>query len=170
MTCVVAVATGRKVLLGADSLIATESEVWPAGLPKIWVAGGGKYGIGFAGELEWGDFLRYHVHWPAKTDNLPRRLTACVKRAVKRTGIDLKKLDGSAIICHAGQIYSMDSFLTVVPDTRGYLAIGQSDLAHGVLFATNKLALTPKRRVRLALEAAAEHSKDVRKPWVWLKV
>lgn len=151
-------------------MIAAVSEVWPTGQPKIWTAGGGKYGIGFAGELEWGDFLRYHVRWPAKTDNLPKRLTACVKRAVKRTGIDLTHLDGSAIVAHAGQIYVLDSFLTVVPDTRGYLAIGQSDLAHGVLFATRNLEMTPKRRAQLALEAAAEHSKDVRKPWVWLKV
>jgi len=170
MTCVVAVATNGRVLLGADSLIAAGGEVWPAGQPKIWLAGAGKYGVGFCGELAWGDLLRYHVRWPTKTTELPRRLTDCVTRAVARTKLDLKKVEGSAVICHAGRIYTIDTFLTVLPDARGYTAIGEADLAHGVLYATEGLKWTPKKRATLALKAAAEHSRNVRKPWVWLKV
>lgn len=169
MTCVVAVVTGRsRILMGADSLVAGGAEAWPAGAPKIWKAGAGKFAIGFCGQVDWGELLRYHVRWPTKTNELPRRLKDCIKSAIARRKFRQTKGEDEALICHKGVIYMVDSHITVMASTRQYAAIGEADLANGVLFATKNW--TPKRRVVAALKAAAEHSTGVRKPWVFLQL
>lgn len=171
MTCVVAVVTGhKKVLMGADSLIRGGDDAWSSE-PKIWKAGAGRYGIGYAGDFAWGEMLRYRVRWPTLTTDLPKRLKDCIQSAAVRAKLDLnsKRFSGGALVCHAGVIYAIDNALNVLADpTRDYAAIGTEDIANGVLYATKNW--NPKRRVLAALEAAAEHSTTVRSPWVLLQV
>jgi hypothetical protein len=158
--------------MGADSLIQGGDDAWN-GQPKVWKAGGGKYGVGFCGDLAWGELLRYRVRWPTKVTDLPKRLKDCINNAAARTGYKIQEhketSECEALFCHAGTIYYIDGDLNIVVDpARDYVAIGAPDVANGALFATRKQS--PEKRVLTALKAAGEHSTTCREPWVLLMI
>lgn len=171
MTCIAGIAAHGRVLLGADSMYAEGDDVIVSSDPKVWSAGG--WVVGAAGTVAWMDILRA-MRWPATPREgveiaaraeLPQEL----RRVAGATGADLSETPGVALVGCFGHMYLIDSDLVVVRATEGFAAVGSGrQPAMGALYATRRKHLTPRTRIRTALEAAERYTASVRRPWRWV--
>lgn len=73
---------------------------------------------------------------------------------------------GDFLVAIHGVLFVIHSDFQVGVPLDGYDAVGSgSDIAHGALYATKILGLDPRRRIEIALSAAAEHNAGVRPPF-----
>lgn len=177
MTCVVGVAMpGGRVVLGADSASASGGTVMRSGTPKAFEA----HGIGYAAAGSWRliNVLRHDFVPPPHPDGcddeayLVTHWVGALRERLGELGALKKKDDvqgtddGCALIAYRGGLYQVHGDFQVTHDLHDYSATGSGrDYALGSLFTTAGLGMAAERRVRLALEAAAEHSWAVRAPF-----
>ncbi len=180
MTCVVGNTDGETVIFGADSAaagIGEEIYTIPAA-PKIFARG--RYLLGVCGSYRVAQILRFRTELPdvPKSEDLEafiiRELVPTIRRAVKTEGVAgrgralLGEKTALLLGCR-GQLWHIGADLTVLPET-GFAAIGSGRLrAYAALHALEAAGVEPpRRRLELALEAAAAFTSNVRPPWHFL--
>ncbi len=179
MTCVVGTTDGETVILGADSAAGNGEEIYtvPAA-PKIFVRD--PYLVGVCGSYRVAQILRFGAEWPDVPPSadlesfLIRELVPAIRSAVTAEGVAESGRwilgDKTALLfgCR-GQLWHVGADLTVLPET-GYAAIGSGRLrAYAALHALQAAGVEPpRRRLELALEAAAAFTSNVRPPWHFL--
>ena len=188
MTCIVALAAGNKVYLGGDSAASDEKSglVLQTTDPKVFKVG--QFGIGFVDSFRMGQILQYNwtppIYKPtAGFKNLDKfmrtKFVESVKEAFQehgygRFGQSTEDGDEGGIfiiaVQNTGRIFSMDVDYHISEVDVEYLAEGSGQqVALGSLFSTSAVK-TPRKRVRMALEAAAKFIMSVRGPFTIIEV
>lgn len=171
MTCAVGIVRSGRVWIGADSA-ATSDDLIATRAPKVFRAG--PLLVGFAGSYRSAQVLEHGLEVPSQADGqsdlawLSTTFLDALRQAQRRAGAIRRdaEVDGSAtayLIGYRGALYELDGeyAIGVVGE---YAAIGSGGaVALGSLHATP--ALSPRRRVEAALEAAACHCVGVRAPF-----
>lgn len=188
MTCIVALVHENKVLLGGDAAASDDKSglIFQRTDPKVFKVG--QFGIGFVDSFRMGQILQYNwappVYKPtAGYRNLDKfvrtKLVESIKDAFKEhgygnfsSGTEDGDIGGVFIITvqGAGRIFTMDSDFHIGEADVQYMAEGAGqELALGSLYSTG-LIKTPRKRVRMALEAAAKFNMSVRPPFTIIEV
>ena len=188
MTCIVALINENKVLLGGDSAASDDKSglIFQRTDPKVFKVG--QYGIAFVDSFRMGQILQYNwtppVYKPTSgyrnLDKFIRtKFVESVKDAFKEYGygnFSSGNEDGDQggifiiAVQGAGRIFTMDTDFHISEADVMYMAEGAGqELALGSLFSTS-LIKTPRKRVRLALEAAAKFNMTVRPPFTIIEV
>jgi hypothetical protein len=188
MTCIVALIHENKVLLGGDAAASDDKSglIFQRTDPKVFKVG--QFGIGFVDSFRMGQILQYNwtppVYKPtAGYRNLDKfirtKFVESIKDAFKEQGYGnfgsgTEEGDEGGIFLIAvqgvGRIFTMDSDFHIGEADVQYMAEGAGqELALGSLFSTG-LIKTPRKRVRMALEAAAKFNMSVRPPFTIIEV
>jgi hypothetical protein len=177
VTCIVGLVDGDKVYIGGDSLGTDENGGTLINIDKK-VFCIGDFLIGRCGSLRMGQIVRYSFLPPEYNSNehdsrdaiyaymatlFVQEIKACFDK------LEYKEEEkGYILVGFQNRLFriSMNN-LQVEEESRGYSAIGiGSDIAKGSLYATREVGFTPDFKVKLALEASAEHNAFVRGPFV----
>lgn len=172
MTCIVGVADGTTVHMGADSMI---THAWTKSTyleGKIWRAG--EMLFGGCGQIRPLQVIRHHLTIPqqADTQDTDEYLVATLVPAVMEVLHQQAQLTksggirggGSFMLGYRGELYSIGCDMCVTRYADGYGADGSgTEVALGSLFSSKKLAT--KQRLTLALEAASYHGIGVGAPF-----
>jgi ATP-dependent protease HslVU (ClpYQ) peptidase subunit len=188
MTCIVALIHENKVLLGGDAAASDEKSglIFQRIDPKVFKVG--QFGIAFVDSFRMGQILQYSWTPPkyAPTTgyrNLDKfirtKFVESIKEAFKEHGygnFSSGTEDGDEggifliTVQGAGRIFTMDSDFHIGEADVQYMAEGAGqELALGSLFSTAAVK-TPRKRVRMALEAAAKFNMSVRPPFTIIEV
>ena len=189
MTCIVALIHENKVLLGGDSAASDDKSgiIFQRTDPKVFKVG--QFGIGFVDSFRMGQILQYNwtppIYKPtAGFKNLDKFMRTKFIESVKETfqeqgygrfgnnapedgdegGVFIITVQGS------GRIFTMDTDFHIGEVDVSFMAEGSGQqLALGSLYSTG-LIKTPRKRVRMALEAAAKFNMNVRPPFTIIEV
>lgn len=189
MTCVVALIHEQKVYMGGDAAASDEKSglIFQRTDPKVFKIG--QYGIGFVDSFRMGQILQYNWTPPLykptsgyrNLDKFIRtKFVESVKDAFKEHGYgnftpgssDDGDEGGVFLITvqGSGRIFTMDSDFHIGEADVQYMAEGSGqELALGSFFSTAAVK-TPRKRVRMALEAAAKFNMAVRPPFTIIEV
>jgi ATP-dependent protease HslVU (ClpYQ) peptidase subunit len=189
MTCIVALIHENKVFLGGDASASDDKSglIFQRHDPKVFKVG--QFGIGFVDSFRMGQILQYSwtppVYKPtAGYKNLDKfmrtKFVESVKEAFQEHGYG--KFGSSApedgdeggifiiTVQGSGRIFVMDSDYHIGEADVPYMSEGSGQqLALGSLYSTG-LIKTPRKRVRMALEAAAKFNMSVRGPFTIIEV
>lgn len=189
MTCIVALSVGNKVYLGGDSAASDEKSglVLQVTDPKVFKVG--QYGIGFVDSFRMGQILQYNwtppIYKPtAGFKNLDKfmrtKFVESIKEVYQENGYgkfgtsagDDGDEGGIIIIAvqNTGRIFTMDVDYHVSELSTTYYAEGSGQqVALGSLASTSSIK-TPRKRVRMALEASAKFIMSVKPPFTIIEV
>jgi hypothetical protein len=188
MTCVVALIHENKVLLGGDAAASDDKSglIFQRTDPKVFKVG--QFGIAFVDSFRMGQILQYNwtppIYKPTvgyrNLDKFIRtKFIESIKDAFKEqgygnfgSGTEDGDEGGIFIITvqGAGRIFTMDSDFHIGEADVQYMAEGAGqELALGSLFSTSSIK-TPRKRVRMALDAAAKFNMSVRPPFTIIEV
>ena len=188
MTCIVALIDGNKVYLGGDSAASDEKSglIFQRTDPKVFKVG--QFGIGFTDSFRMGQILQYNWNPPvykptANNKNLDKfmrtRFVDSVKDAFKEHGFgnfgaSVEDGDSGGIFLIAvsgtGRVFTMDEDFHIGEADVQYMAEGSGGMiALGSLHSTSTIK-TPRKRVRMALEAASKFIMSVRGPFTIIEV
>ncbi len=188
MTCIVALINENKVFLGGDAAASDDKSglIFQRTDPKVFKVG--QFGIGFVDSFRMGQILQYSwtppIYKPTvgyrNLDKFLRtRFVESVKEAFKENGYGNQNPgtedgdEGGIFIITvqgAGRIFTMDSDFHIGEADVQYMAEGAGqELALGSLYSTAQVK-TPRKRVRMALEAAAKFNMSVRPPFTIIEV
>jgi hypothetical protein len=176
MTCIAAVvAPNGTVVMGGDSASVDDNlRIDASRETKVWTAGPLLFGA--CGSFRVAQTIRWHLTVPSpEPDDEPLAyLTGPLARSMRETLAEHGALttwdedgtenltDSGLLIGYAGHVYEMYADFGVHENRGDYAAVGCGRRwAEGVFFATEGLDIKPKRRVRLALDAAEKHSAGV---------
>lgn len=188
MTCIVALIDGEKVFMGGDSAASDEKSglIFSRTDPKVFKVG--QFGIGFTDSFRMGQILQYSwkppVYTPTKNNsNLDKFMRTKFVESVKEAfqeggygkfGSNTDDGDEGGVfligVQGTGRIFTMDSDFHIGECDVPYMAEGSGgELALGSLFSTTNIK-TSRKRVRLALEAAAKFNMAVQGPFTIIEV
>jgi hypothetical protein len=189
MTAVVALIHENKVLLGGDAAASDDKSglIFSRVDPKVFRVG--QFGIAFVDSFRMGQILQYNwippIYKPtAGFKNLDKfmrtKFIESVKEAFKEQGYGNQTAgstedgdEGGIFIIsvqNSGRIFVMDTDFHIGEADLQYMAEGAGqELALGSLFSTTSIK-TPRKRVRMALEAAAKFNMSVRPPFTIIEV
>ena len=188
MTCIVALIHENKVLLGGDAAASDDKSglIFQRTDPKVFKVG--QFGIGFVDSFRMGQILQYQwtppIYKPtAGYRNLDKfirtKFVESIKDAFKEQGYGnfssgTEEGDQGGIfliaVQGAGRIFTMDTDFHIGEADVMYMAEGAGqELALGSLFSTAQVK-TPRKRVRMALEAAAKFNMSVRPPFTIIEI
>ena len=180
MTCVVGLHSKGKVWIGGDSA-GTDTTLMRVLRkdPKVFKLGS-EYIIGYAGSFRFGQVLRYKFTPPEKpegkddyefmvVDWLDALRTVLKDSGFTKIDDNVETFeDSSALIGYNGRLYCLEEDMQVGELIVPYAAIGcGADFAFGSIETSSKLSkrMAPRKRVQLALEAAATFSAGVSAPF-----
>lgn len=172
MSCVVAVVSGDRVLMGADRLYTADSgDAAVRRDPKIFHKG--ELLIGFAGAVRTGQIIRRYFHpieGPIRdiAEYIETTFLEAIAKIFKKHGIELDSEQEQAdlIVAYQNRIFTIGAGLEVGEPMRPYDAVGCAyAYALGSLYSTEHLPA--EERVRLALEAAECYHGFVRGPFLY---
>jgi ATP-dependent protease HslVU (ClpYQ) peptidase subunit len=176
MTCIAAVADGKTVWMGCDSLVSGGGQTDVNKTPKVFIRDG--LLIGTSGDCRFGQLMRYALAVPPLevTESLETWLTCQFTKAVrecfKEHGLQEKEKDremsgGTALLGIRGRLFCLSGWYSFVEPDRHFEAIGSGgDTGRGVLWATKEMP--PNVRIEMALNAAADLCTGVRGPFIIL--
>ena len=188
MTCIVALINENKVFLGGDAAASDDKSglIFQRTDPKVFKVG--QFGIGFVDSFRMGQILQYSwtppIYKPtAGYRNLDKflrtRFVESIKESFKEHGYGNQNPgtedgdEGGIFIITvqgAGRIFTMDSDFHIGEADVQYMAEGAGqELALGSLYSTAQIK-TPRKRVRMALEAATKFNMSVRPPFTIIEV
>lgn len=188
MTCIVALVDGNKVFMGGDSAASDDKSgiIFQRIDPKVFKVG--QFGIGFIDSFRMGQILQYSwtppKYVPTKGNkNLDKfirtKFVNSIKEAFKEHGYGnfsqgTEEGDQGGIFLIAvqgtGRIFTMDSDFHIGEVDVPYMSEGAGqELALGSLYSTGSVK-TPRKRIRMALEAAAKFNMTVRGPFTIIEV
>lgn len=174
MTCIVALKHRETIFMGCDSAgvgwLSRQNRVDP----KIYRIGDSML-IGFTTSFRMGQLLGYSLTIPHHHPDVSIEkwmVTAfidAVRTTLKNGGWAEKEREqergGCFLVAYRGRIFEIQSDYQVAERAEPFGAVGcGEDLALGALHATQKLR-DPRRRVEMALEAAAAFSAGVHPPF-----
>ncbi len=178
MTCIVGITDGESVTLGADSAAGTGEEIYTLETRKVFARG--PYLFGVSGSFRVGQIMRFRAELPEpppSTDLEPfliRELVPAIRRVVTEEGAagsgpTILGAKTTILLGCRGQLWCVTNNLTVIRESP-FAAIGSGRLrAYGALHALQASATEPsRRRLELALEAAAAYTANVRPPWYFI--
>lgn len=137
----------------------------------------GPYIMGFTTSFRMGQLLRYSLKTPDPDDDLERFMATtfvdCVRDCLKDGGWMKKDSEreegGEFLIGVRGRLFECGPDFQIAEAMDRYTAVGAGfEIALGALHATSKTRMAPRRRLRIALEAAERHSAAVRGPFTCL--
>lgn len=172
MTCIVGLAERGRVYIGGDSCSSVNGNIFARAIGKVFRTG--EVLMGSSGTTRFNNIVRYTMKLPAIRRPLDRFMAVdfadAVRRCLKEAGyLSIKDSveqseDDAMVVGVRGSVYYCDSFFAVSKVAGGVWACGSGrDLALGALYATPHLS--PRRRVRLALEAAERWDNGVARPF-----
>ena len=189
MTAVVALIHENKVLLGGDAAASDEKSglIFSRVDPKVFKVG--QFGLAFVDSFRMGQILQYSwvppIYKPtAGFKNLDKfmrtKFVESIKEAFKEHGYGNQTAgstedgdEGGIFIIavqNAGRIFVMDTDFHIGEADIQYMAEGAGqELALGSLYSTASIK-TPRKRVRMALEAATKFNMSVRPPFTIIEV
>jgi hypothetical protein len=175
VTAIVGLVHDDRVYIGGDSAGIADYSVTIRADAKVFR--NGPYLLGFTSSFRMGQLLRYALQPPAPGTDLDRFMVTtfvdAVRDCLKAGGFATKDSEaesgGTFLVGVAGRLFRVEADYQVGESVDQYDAVGcGADIALGALHATADFP--PKRRISLALEAAAKHSAGVRGPFVCLSV
>jgi 20S proteasome alpha/beta subunit len=172
MTCIVGIQHAGGVTIGADSAGSDSDTVSARADAKLFLVG--PYLFGFTTSFRMGQLLHYSMKPPSPpVRDLDRFMATTFIDAVRdcfaaggfaETNMGVER-GGVFLVGVAGKLYVVQGDYQIGRQVNHYDAVGCGEhLALGSLHTTEKLDLEPKQRVRLALQAATEHSPFVGGP------
>lgn len=184
MSCVVAIAEGNTVYMGADSagtVMATLDQV-SCKTPKIYKEG--EFLIGVVGSFRGLQLIKNNLDFEELENNIkglsvsvtPAQIVSSLVEDMRSLFIDFghtKYEDGQEngdnyLIGYKGSIFLLQPEYDIMEPRYPYYALGNGDLAaFGALYATRETDLSPFDRIAVGLEAAQMHNGAVREPWVF---
>lgn len=179
MTCIVAIKEDGRVYLGADSASSDDEADMKtiAVQPKIFKSG--PVAIGFCGSWRAGKVFQYDLVIPKiDTDDIDRYMNTTFINALQecaernRLVIDESKPENDLadlIVAINGRIFEVQSHVQSLEHIDDFFAVGSgAKFALGSLYTTQDFDLTPKERLKLALDAASKYSMSVAPPYTYL--
>lgn len=179
MTCIVAIEHDGVVHLGSDSFLGGAFTRDQLDRPKFFTKGS-RFAIAFAGGIRGAQIVEHDISFRKKkrTEDEETYLVVEVAKKLhvgfKRAGnniIDEGKIDShdaDFLVCINGKIFVIQDDYSVIRSRHGFAAIGAGqDFALGALscLSKNSIDLSPKEKVKAALEVAAEFSPQVCGPF-----
>lgn len=183
MTCVVAIKTKNKIIIGADSASA-DNNYSIIGRKDKKIFKKQNMVFAFSGSFRMGQIIQFSMKIPKhdrkKSDfeYICTDIISSIQKAFKTNGFDgedehkRKENDGLLIIIYNKNIYVIDCDFQVALYETSYASIGSgSDIAMGSLYTTECLGnIEPKNRAELALLASAKFCTAVREPFYIIEV
>jgi ATP-dependent protease HslVU (ClpYQ) peptidase subunit len=179
MTCIVAIKDDGKLYFGADSLLSdSESDLAiPMRSPKIFR--NGPFIFGYCGSVRAGKVFQYDLPLPEPDlQNLDKymnkELITALMDCADRNKLVIDEKDehndvADLIVGINGRIFEVQSHVQSVEHYEDYISLGSgSKFALGSLYTTRDFDITPKERVKLALESAAKYAMSVNKPFNYI--
>lgn len=172
MTCIVGIQHNGRVHIGGDSAGVAGSSLAIRGDAKVFR--NGPYVMGFTTSFRMGQLLRYAFTPPKPEGDLDAFMATTFVDAVRATLRDGgwlttnsdREEGGTFLVGVRGVLYAVHSDFQIARTLNGYAAVGcGGDIALGAIYATRG-ERSPRRRINIALEAAAEHSAGVSGPFV----
>jgi ATP-dependent protease HslVU (ClpYQ) peptidase subunit len=180
MTLIVGLVEDGKVYIGADSLIMWGSKSVQMSTNKIWKTN--EMVIGGAGSLVHLQNLQYNLKIPEvpkqylssknglikylSTEFFPAFKTSLIRGALLEIKDSVGVTDLDILIGMHGRLFVISAQGAVNECVQGYCAIGSgSEFALGVLHTLQTTDTTPEDKILRALDAAAEHTYSVARPF-----
>lgn len=176
MTCIAAVADGKTVWMGGDSL---GSDGWDSTSRKDQkVFKTGEWVMGFTTSYRMGQLLMHRFTPPLLSEGqdvfayMVTDFIDAVRRCLKDGGFAKRDSDresgGEFLVGFRGRLFTIGSDYQVGEPIEPYDAVGCGHAyAKGSLYSTPP-SLSPSKRITIALEAASLHSNGVRAPFTIL--
>lgn len=177
MTCVVGIADGTKVWLGADSCAANDMKSFERADRKLFKLRK-DFLIGYTTSFRMGQILEYRFQPPLHDQTrkdfeyLATVFIDEVRKCLSTYGWSWKKdeheIGGNFLIGYRGEIYEVEADFHIASYPTRLAAVGAGEsFALGALDAIerHRFKLTPVQRIRTALQAAARYSPWVRPPF-----
>lgn len=178
MTCIVGLAYGGRVFMGADSAGVSGWDLTVRADSKLFERG--PFLMGFTSSFRMGDLLRYRLEVPEHPELIADReylatvfvdaVRACLKDGGFATKDKEAEAGGDFLIGYRGHVYTIHGDYQVAESLDGFMAVGcGAQAALGALYATGALVegCTPDQRIELALKSAERLSAGVRGPFVF---
>lgn len=177
MTCIVGLEHKGKVYLGGDSAGVSGMSLSIRKDPKVFSLK--SFLIGWAGSYRRGQVLQYSFNPPLqakeKTDMeyLTTTFIDAIRKAYKKAGClsleDNQEYAGVFLFGYKNKLYFVDADFQVGHVVKNYQAIGcGKDIALGAMFATEAVAMSPQKRIEMALASAAYFNTGVEAPFLIL--
>lgn len=174
MTCIVGLQLNNAVIIGGDSMSSDDAGLFPRLDEKVFRVGDVLFGC--ANSYRVAQVIRYGLELPPHPDEMPdmaylvTEFAAALRRTLKAAGAirreqETDTYEGTLLMAYRGLLVEVGEDFSVAIPRGGYVAIGSGGMvAMGALHATRKNK-DPRKRVMLALEAAAEHAPGCRGPF-----
>lgn len=177
MTAIAGIAQDGVVWIGGDSAGVGGYSLSVRTDPKVFL--NGEFIFGYTSSFRMGQILEYDFTPPTPQESeggmayMVRKFIPAVKSALKSGGYQTNESGedrgGTFLVGWRGELYEIESDYQVARVVQNYHAVGcGDDLALGSLHTTAQYDLTPKERIKMALEAAEEFSAGVRGPFTIL--
>lgn len=173
MTCIIALRQNGKVYLAGDRMGSSTSNKFVCKLPKVFKHG--EMLIGFCGSFHLQSILQHRLEvLPIQTTNIDKYIHTkfITELADQVIAMDYRsdqanyRIEGDLLIAANNKIYLLEGFDSVIEIAADYYAAGSGyEYALGALsvLKENK-KMSPKVRLKKAMEAVIEHSPSVGLP------
>lgn len=177
MTCIVGIADGKNVWMGGDSFTGNDDYNMTTKQPKVTKRKIGDMEIlmGNTGTHR-GGYLVERMIFPELKDGIDieeyvgTHLVNSIRETYKDSGYltvdnNQEKHDCSFLFGIGGRLFGLWSDFGIIESSQGYWSVGSGMyLAIGSLHTTKGLDIDPRKRIKLAIEAAVEHNPYVSLP------
>lgn len=172
MTCIAAVAEGKRVWIGADSAGVADYRITTRADEKVFI--NGPLLMGFTSSFRMGQLLRYSLVAPKHEAGVSDErylatafmdaVRACLRTGGWSTKTNEQEHGGEFIVGYKGRLHVIYSDFQVSTPVLPMAAVGcGAELALGSLWTSR--GKKPKERVLAALDAAERFSAAVRRPF-----
>lgn len=183
MTCIVGLVYKGSVYIGGDSAGTSGTDIKIRLDPKVFIIQK-RFIIGFTSSFRMGQLLNFSfkptLQMKAQSDYeyMCSDFISAVRKCFNDGGfMEKDKTDGNRdeggnfLVGYRGVLYEIGEDFQVGINEEPYCSVGcAEDYAHGSLYTTAMLRMSPKRRITLALEVATHFSTAVRPPFIILRL
>jgi ATP-dependent protease HslVU (ClpYQ) peptidase subunit len=178
MTVIIGLVAHETVYIGADSLASTGCIEQEMSSPKVFRCEGQDCLIGYSGTVRMANLLHHKFVLPEHPPGMSteKYLTTLfvdgLRATLKEAGTAAKTNEqetttGSMLVGYRGGLYKIGYDYGLMESAASFDAVGSGEeIALGAIHATQGMDLQPRKRIRLALEAAADLCRGVRGPFV----
>lgn len=159
-----------RVMLGADSFVGADGDNCNADIRKVRREQ--NVLIGMSGGIASQDFFKHMFKLPTYDGSDPSSWVVevfgrQVREQLRECNIPSGAIDGDLLIGVAGKLFALEGRFGTHGFRDGFGVIGSgSAWAQGSLEMTSKM--TPRTRIKKALETASKYSGSVRPPWSFI--
>lgn len=175
MTCIVGIEVNGKVLMGSDGCASSSWHKFKYDEPKLFKKA--KILFGYTTSFRFADIIQYHVTIPkhkyglSDKEYLVSLVVPEIREQLKEHGFtkvnNNREEGGTALLAYGDKLYEIQDDFSIVRNVCGYSSCGSGMFhATGSLHTTQTLkTISPEERVKLALQAAADHATGVSEPF-----